>query len=229
MPALAHMTWREVLALHWRVEPEWLQGLPNPPPPELETDRFDGSAWLSVVAFEMAGVRGPLGLRLPGHTRFPELNLRTYVTGPHGPGVWFHSLDAGNPLMARLLRRVSGMAYRPAEMEVEEAEAGSVRYRSRHPHLDFEAEWRRCGPARTAEAGSVEEFLMERYVAYARPSHRLRAWRVDHAPWPLHAVEGAWSVEPVGRQPDLVVGSAGVDVRAGPAGRGSPRHAPQPT
>ena len=36
--------------------------------------------------------------RCPGSPRFPELNVRTYVTVGDKPGVFFFSLDAGNPL-----------------------------------------------------------------------------------------------------------------------------------
>jgi len=33
---------------------------------------------------------------LPGLSRFPELNVRTYVTFDDKPGVYFFSLDAAN-------------------------------------------------------------------------------------------------------------------------------------
>ena len=70
-------------------------------PPTLALDTFDGTAWLGVTPFRMAGTRPRAWSPLPWVSVFPELNVRTYVTAEGKPGVWFFSLDAANPLAVR--------------------------------------------------------------------------------------------------------------------------------
>ena len=63
---------------------------------ELELDTFDSEAWIAVVPFWMSGIR-PRGFpAIPGLSRFPELNVRTYVRVQDKPGVYFFSLDAAS-------------------------------------------------------------------------------------------------------------------------------------
>src|SRR5262245_35014335 len=86
--------WHDLLFAHWPVPVKALQRLI---PESLEIDTFEGQAWLGVVPFRITDVRLPWLPPLPGVSAFPELNVRTYVTDGRKPGVWFFSLDAGNP------------------------------------------------------------------------------------------------------------------------------------
>jgi uncharacterized protein len=48
-------------------------------PEPLQIQEFDGTSWVGVVPFRMAGVmRRPLP-DIPGISAFPELNVRLYV------------------------------------------------------------------------------------------------------------------------------------------------------
>ena len=51
---------------------------------------------LGVVPFWMSGVRARGLPSVPDLSRFPELNVRTYVTYGGEPGVYFFSLDAAS-------------------------------------------------------------------------------------------------------------------------------------
>jgi hypothetical protein len=51
----------------------------------------------------------------------------------------------------------------------------------------IEAETR--GPAAPAQVGTLEHFLVERYILYAARGGRLYQGRVHHAPYPLQAAE----------------------------------------
>ena len=85
-------TWRNLTFLHWRYPAEVVRRIL---PSQLTLDTFDGSAWIGLAPFVLAGVR-PFGLpATPWISRFPETNVRTYVLGPDGqPGVWFFTLEA---------------------------------------------------------------------------------------------------------------------------------------
>src|SRR5437763_1450757 len=58
------------------------------PPPGLELDRFDSSAFVSLVGFSFLDTR-VLGVGWPGFRHFPEWNLRFYVRRGDQRGVCF--------------------------------------------------------------------------------------------------------------------------------------------
>lgn len=127
---------------------------------------------------------------LPGTSRFPELNVRTYVALDERPGVWFFSLDAANRLAVWTARRLFHLPYAYARMRVRHSGA-EVDYRSTRPSgPEFEASYGPRGlPART-EPGSLDYWFTERYCLYAqgREGHLYRA-DIHHQPWPLQAAE----------------------------------------
>jgi uncharacterized protein YqjF (DUF2071 family) len=81
--------------------------------------------------------------------------------------------------------------------------------------------YRAIGSERRAQPGSLEFFLLERYVLFAETKRGLQPGRVHHEPYPFRDVElfewdeGLFSLngfEPPRRAPDHVVISPGVDV-----------------
>ena len=115
-PWVLAMQWHDLLFMHWPVSPAVLRPAI---PPMLELETFDGAAWLGVTPFRMKGTRPPLVPPLPWFSAFPELNVRTYVTAEGKPGVWFFSLDAGNPLAVRGARALFHLPYYGAVMRAE--------------------------------------------------------------------------------------------------------------
>ena len=100
-PWVMAQSWHDLLFAHWQVDAIVLGSLL---PSQLQIDTFEGSAWLAIVPFRMTGVRLRGTPALPWLSVFPELNVRTYVTCDGQPGVWFFSLDAGNPLAVTIAR-----------------------------------------------------------------------------------------------------------------------------
>lgn len=186
-------TWHDLLFAHWPVPPEMLRATI---PASLALDTFQGQAWVGVVPFGMRGVR-PRGLPpLPRFSAFPELNVRTYVTAPGGekPGVYFYSLDAGNPLAVAGARLVYHLPYFYARMGLRRVSQW-VSYSSRRSHPgaapgNFVGQYRPNGPVFRSARGSLEEWLTERYCLYA-VDRRGAAYRGDihHVPWPLQPAE----------------------------------------
>ena len=124
------MTWHDLLFAHWPVPAEQLRALI---PPILEVDTFQGQAWVGVVPFGMSNVRPRLLPAVPGLSRFPELNVRSYVTVQGKPGVWFFSLDAANPLAVYLARRFFYLPYLHAKMSLQ-SNGEVVQYSSLRTH-----------------------------------------------------------------------------------------------
>jgi len=81
-------TWHDLLFAHWPVPFQQLRPLV---PAQLSLDTCDGQCWVGVIPFWMSGVRSRGLPPLPGLSRFPELNVRTYVTYKGKGGVYFFS------------------------------------------------------------------------------------------------------------------------------------------
>jgi uncharacterized protein len=190
-PWVLFMSWHDLLFMHWPVHEEALRSLI---PPALHLDTFGGSAWLSVTPFRMTGVRPRFLPSVPPLSNFPELNVRTYVTAGGKPGIWFFSLDAGNPVAVRLARATFHLPYLDAEMSCavvgDEVHYRSVRTHGGTPGAELAARYRPVGEPSESRPGTLENFLTERYCLYAADG-RDNVYRGDihHHPWPLQPAE----------------------------------------
>lgn len=177
--------WTDVTYLHWPVAPADVARLL---PPGLDPDTLDGSAWVGLVPFVMRDLTLPGFPAVPWLSEFAETNVRTYVVGPAGPGVWFCSLDA-----QRLPAVVAAMvgyrlAYRWARMRVG----------WRGTEIRFSSSRRWPGPrgARSlvgadvgaaVEPDALDTFHTDCWGVYCRAGGRLLWAPVAHEPWPLRA------------------------------------------
>jgi uncharacterized protein YqjF (DUF2071 family) len=223
---VSNQQWLSLTFLHWPFEPGVIQARL---PAGFEVDTFDGSAWISMTPFLMTF--RVTGLPpLPGMSRFPETNLRTYVRGPDGrDGLWFFSLEAQSLPLVLAASTLYRVPYKWAEMSVEHGE--TIRYRSRRRHgppagHDIEV---RVGDA-LADPPALDNWLSGRWRGWTRIAGRACAVPVHHPPWPLHDAavvrleESLFAVNGLTRPPTppLVRFSPGTEVRLGfprPAGR----------
>lgn len=205
------MRWHDLLFAHWPVDPAALR--PFIPPP-LDLDLLDGRAWLGIVPFRMTGVRHRWLPPFPGHSAFPELNVRTYVRAADGrPGVWFFSLDAASALAVRTARLTFSLPYMNARMSCLKR-AGAIEYASlrtgphtalaygvaRTPDARLEAEYEPAGDPLPFRAGSIEDFLTSRYCLYAWRRRCLLRAEIDHPPWPLRPARASITVNTMAAQ-----------------------------
>lgn len=155
-------------------------------PTELSLDTVNGQCWLGVVPFWMSGIRARGLPPLPGLSRFPELNVRTYVTYGDKPGVYFFSLDAANLPAVWAARVFYHLPYSFASMSSVERD-GKIDFCSqRHENrAEFRASYHPTSPVRQREKFSIENWLTERYCLYS--VHRGRVYRceIHHPPWAL--------------------------------------------
>ncbi|MCB9791388.1 MAG: DUF2071 domain-containing protein [Alphaproteobacteria bacterium] len=211
--------WSDLLFVHYEVEPEPLAALL---PPGLSLDTFEGRAFVGLVPFRMERIAPPLWPPALG-LNFLETNLRTYVhLQGEKPGVWFFSLDASSWLAVRVARWLWRLPYYDAAKSVTVAQ-GVRDYRTARagggPTL--RARWRTGEALGQARPGTLEHFLLERYLLYVERDGALLSGQVHHAPYPTQAVEllhfeeslcaAAGVYRPQG-PPPLVHASPGVDV-----------------
>lgn len=178
--------WRDVTFAHWPVPVADVEAIL---PPGLEVDTFEGQAWVSLVGFEMDALRVRGLPAIPTTHRFLEFNVRTYVRGPEGPGVWFCSLDVPHWLPALVARLGFALPY----------DKGAVAVTHDRGRIVWTIDRTWPDAAQGSLAISVDEadvapvgddalatFLTSRWRLYATTrTGRLITAPVDHEPWPL--------------------------------------------
>lgn len=180
--------WNRLLFLHWALPPESVRPTV---PEELPLDLHEGKAWVGLVAFDVADARLPF---LPGALGidFLETNTRTYVRLPGGdPAVWFYALDASSKIAVEGARLAYGLPYWRATMS-RASDDGSELYHTAREELlpaELEVRYRTGQPLAPAAPGSLEEFLIERYVLHTVDGGEIGTVRVRHQPYPLRGVE----------------------------------------
>lgn len=189
---LMRQIWRHLGFLHWPIDGAAVAALL---PPGLEVDSWGGVAYVGLVPFTIPFSRTPR-LGLPIAPAFHEANLRTYVhRGCRDPGVWFFSLEAASRLAVTAARVGYHLPYFHARMSMEISDGPSaphgttIDYRCRRlgggAPAELSVRYRPVGPAAPAAAGSLEFFLVERYLLYAWDGRALSSARVHHAPYPV--------------------------------------------
>lgn len=237
-----HQRWSDLLFIHWPVDCSALQKLL---PEGLEVDTYNGQAYVGLVPFAMHDIH-PTGLMpLPRVSSLLECNVRTYVThGGEEPGVWFFSLDASSlpaVLVARLGWKLSYFLS-TMKMKVSRSNSGGIgddKSHDRRARYQYDCErlwpktteaachvvWEPHGPVARAKPGSLEYFLVERYVLYAGNASKLVRARVHHAPYSFQSAEivelkdtlvAAAGISVNGTAPPLAYFSKGVRVEVSP-------------
>lgn len=187
-----YQRWAYLLFLHWPVPEAMLRPLL---PARLTVDTFAGQAYVGLVMFTMTGVRPILLPPVPGLSNFHETNVRTYVhNGGKDPGVWFFSLDAANAIAVKIAQTCFHLPYFYARMSLAAARdtrsPGVVDYATERlwpapTPATAKARYEVTGPARPATPGTLEHFLVERYILYTENGGKLKRGRVHHSPYPV--------------------------------------------
>ncbi len=217
-------SWHDLCFLHYPVPAEELRShIPN----ELEIDTFPDEnrveqAWVGIVAFTMSGIRFPGLPASPWLSKFPETNVRTYVhRNGKNPGVWFFSLDASRRLACEYARKFFGLNYLHSDMQVQ-LSGQTVDYKVRRldePHASMTLQYEHETNFRSAEAGTFEFWLVERYQLYTLSNGTVMGGQVHHVPYQLANIslnrfesDLAQSIGLPNRKIEHVIFSPGVDV-----------------
>jgi len=202
--------------LNFVVDPKILAPLV---PPGTEIDFENGETFLSVVGFLFLDTR-LLGLPIPLHRDFEEVNLRFYVRKKSADtwrrGVVFVRELVPKRAIAMIARTFYGEPYLalPMKHDIEHVDL----------RLRVEYSWRRgtkweslqmsaSGEPQSIPAGSHAEFITEHYWGYTRVRSGCSEYRVEHPRWKtwnadhfefsadLAALYGEQFVEPLSAAP----------------------------
>jgi uncharacterized protein YqjF (DUF2071 family) len=182
--AVALLDWRSVIFLHLAVPPEDLQ-----PVVPFPLDLHEGTAYVSIVTFDQRNFRLPVGGPLAHIVHFIGSNLfcnvRTYVRVGEEPGVFFMTEWVPNPIGALFAPIYPGLRYRLARLQFERQGNRALRTAfTQEGRLTLEAEIPEGVPLSPPPAGSVADFCLERYTAFARSPLGDMRFHIWHPPWP---------------------------------------------
>jgi uncharacterized protein len=186
-------SWNQLIMANYVVEPELLQPYL---PAGTELDHWQGKCYVSLVGFLFQQTK-VLGIKVPFHVNFEEVNLRFYVRHNDG-GVWkrgvvFISEIVPKPAIVWVANGLFHENYRTCKMKHRNEQTPDWRY--------VGYQWRHQGHwnslsvvadpvALPIPAGSEAEFITEHYWGYSKKNERhTTEYAVEHPRWNMHRVE----------------------------------------
>jgi uncharacterized protein YqjF (DUF2071 family) len=184
--------WRHLVMLNYQVPAALLEPLV---PAGTELDPWDGATLASVVGFRFLGTR-LLGVPIPGHRNFDEVNLRFYVRRRGDDGRWRRGVVFIRELVPRrAIAWVARWRYNepylavPMRHEVDLAGAvdgnpGRAAYSWRLDGVWHRLEATTRDRAAVPPPGSAAAYIAEHYWGYtAQRDGGTLEYRVEHPPW----------------------------------------------
>jgi uncharacterized protein YqjF (DUF2071 family) len=177
--------WRHLAMLNYEVDPEILAARV---PDGTELDSWRGRTFVSLVGFRFLDTR-VLGVPIPFHRDFDEVNLRFYVRRHHVDGnrrgVVFVKEIVPRRAIAWVARNVYNESYVALPMRHRIA-LPQVGYEWRHRGSWHRLEVTCAGEASLAADDSEETFITEHYWGYAKTRDGATLeYRVEHPRWPV--------------------------------------------
>jgi uncharacterized protein len=188
MQSFLSAQWRYLAMLNYIVDPRLIEPLV---PPETEIDYENGQTFLSIVGFLFLDTR-LLGLPIPLHRNFEEVNVRFYVRKRSADtwrrGVVFIRELVPRRAIALVARAFYGENYFavPMKHDIEHVDL----------RLNVEYSWRRGKKWESLKmsavvepqpilAGSHAEFITEHYWGYTCVRDGCSEYRVEHPRWKI--------------------------------------------
>ncbi len=181
--------WQRLAMLNYEVDPAVLEGHV---PAGTELDFHKGRTWVSVVGFRFLRAR-VLGVPVPFHANFDEVNLRFYVRrrAPEGwrRGVVFVKELVPRRMLAWVARRAYGENYvaLPMRHDVVDPTNGAPGHVAYEWKVDGRWQGLRAsfqGDPALPAVGSEAAFIAEHYWGYTRRGDaRTDEYAVEHPPW----------------------------------------------
>lgn len=197
--------WRQLVMLNYAIDPALLEALV---PRGTELDAWEGTTYLSLVGFLFANTR-VLGMGVPWHRTFEEVNLRFYVrrvvNGEVRRAVTFIKELVPRIMIATTAKLAYNEPYVGVPMR-HRHELGSDGTPTRIEYAwDSGGGWCSIGvvpdePGVLAAPGSEQEFITEHYWGYTRQRNGSTVeYEVEHPKWRI------WSASQVDVAGDLSV------------------------
>jgi uncharacterized protein YqjF (DUF2071 family) len=145
--------------------------------------------YVSLVGFMFLNTR-VMGLKIPFHVNFEEINLRFYVRCGEKRGVVFVREIVSKPTVTFLANSLYKENYKTmptAHSHIATPGNWNVEYRWKGRNWNVFGVASEKTPA-PIQPGSEEEFILEHYWGYAKHKSRTAEYQVEHPTWEVYPV-----------------------------------------
>lgn len=184
-PVFLTAAWRHLVMLNYAIDPAVLAPrLPR----GLELDLFQGTCYVSIVGFLFCDTK-VMGIPIPFHRNFEEVNLRFYVRRETGGevrrGVVFVKELVPRYMIAKVASTVYNEPYEAVAMRHDVApDAGRYEYGWDYARRPCLVAGTRIAPLAFAAPDSEAAFITEHYWGYTRLRNGHTAeYQVEHPTW----------------------------------------------
>jgi uncharacterized protein len=171
-----YQEWHDTVFFHWKVSPLLLE---NYIPDGLTLDIIDGTAWVSLVVFEVRKMRMRNLPSLPYINNFHEINLRTYVIRDGIPGIYMFSIETDKFIEVLMARWLIGLPYQLADMDITTEEVWSSNKNGQQLNFRF------SGKSPIKVKTKLDVWLTERHCLFQDVNKRLYRFDIHHKDWLL--------------------------------------------
>lgn len=184
--------WRKLIMVNFEIEPSILMPYL---PAKTEIDFWNQKTYVSIVGFMFLNTK-VMGLKIPFHINFEEVNLRFYVRhqseGEWRRGVTFIKEIVPKPAIAAVANWVYQENYIAIPMKhqiVHQNTQLSVQYAWK-----FQKKWNYINvfadnTLQELLPNSEEEFIAEHYWGYAKSKNTTVEYQVTHPKWQIYPVK----------------------------------------
>ena len=185
--------WRKLAMFNYVVDPKVLEPYV---PPGTELDEFEEKCYVSLVGFMFLNTK-LLGIKVPFHVNFEEVNLRFYVRRKEGTqwkrGVVFIKELVPKPAITFVANTIYKEHYETVRMDHQWNKTDS--------ELDVNYSWWKGGKRHFMQVvcesnpmpminGSEEQFIAEHYWGYSKgPKGTTMEYEVKHPSWEIYPVQ----------------------------------------
>ncbi len=184
--------WRKLAIANYEIEPSILDSYI---PPKTELDLWEGTCYVSLVGFMFLNTR-LLGIPIPFHRNFEEVNLRFYVKYPDGQswkrGVVFIKEIVPKAALTFVANTIYKEHYQTMKMDhlwIENENHRTVQYQWGTHGAIHSLQVRAELASKEIKPGSEAEFITEHYWGYTKASdHESFEYEVTHPKWKVYDV-----------------------------------------
>lgn len=164
-------------------------------PKHTELDLFQGKCYASLVGFMFENTR-VLGMKIPFHVNFEEVNLRFYVKRKHGNewrrGVVFIKEIVAKPAITFVANKLYNENYAThptAHYKSFKENSTTIGYVWESRNAVNEISFTTNNKKQPLIQGSNEEFITEHYWGYSKADDYTVEYAVEHPPWNIFECE----------------------------------------
>jgi len=184
--------WRRLAFANYEIDPKILEPYV---PKNTELDFFEGKCYVSLVGFVFKDV-SILGLKIPYHINFEEVNLRFYVRHKSN-GTWKRGVVFIKEIVPR---RAIVIVANTLYNEKYERQRMSYEWQERKNMLYTSYKWQQKGKwqefsvtaskeKQSIDKNSIDEFITEHYWGYSKQSAiKTNEYEVRHPRWQVYRV-----------------------------------------